>query len=212
MKRVVLAHVGLLALALVFPVSAPSADDGDADDKAIRDLAGRFFDAYAAKDVDAVMALWSKKSPAYEARRKNFAGVFAETGPTELKSLAVVRVRRNGDAASVRVSRELCGERGLFGAFCLETIVTPESEFFLMEISARIVAGTNLFIDGSPYSYLNYDEPMSTGRRIARELRNALLSNSLDLVLDQSSRIQFDRSAASNGESVAVPGPGVPAN
>ena len=114
--------------------------------------------------------------------------------------------------AVVRVSRELCGERGLFGAFCLETIVTPDSEFFLMEISARIVAGTNLFIDGSPYSYLNYDEPMSTGRRIAREIRNAMLSNSLDLVLDQSSRTTFSRSAAPNGDAVAVPGPGVPAN
>ncbi len=56
-----------------------------------------------------------------------------------------------------------------------------------MEISARIVAGTNLFIDGSPYSYLNYSEPMSTGRRIAREIKNALLSNSLPLVLDDSS-------------------------
>ncbi|MBV8726707.1 MAG: DUF1297 domain-containing protein, partial [Candidatus Eremiobacteraeota bacterium] len=43
------------------------------------------------------------------------------------------------------------------------------------------------FIDGSPYSYLNYSEPMSTGRRIARELKNALLSNSLRYVLDDSS-------------------------
>jgi 5-formaminoimidazole-4-carboxamide-1-(beta)-D-ribofuranosyl 5'-monophosphate synthetase len=56
-----------------------------------------------------------------------------------------------------------------------------------MEISARIVAGTNPFIDGSPYSYLNYSEPMSTGRRIAREIKNALLSNSLDVVLDEGS-------------------------
>ncbi|MBV9263596.1 MAG: DUF1297 domain-containing protein, partial [Candidatus Eremiobacteraeota bacterium] len=47
--------------------------------------------------------------------------------------------------------------------------------------------GTNLFIDGSPYSYLNYSEPMSTGRRIARELKNALLTNNLRLVLDDSS-------------------------
>ncbi len=57
-----------------------------------------------------------------------------------------------------------------------------------MEISARIVAGTNLFIDGSPYSYLNYSEPMSTGRRIARELKNALLTNNLHLVLDDFER------------------------
>jgi hypothetical protein len=67
--------------------------------------------------------------------------------------------------------------KGLFGAFCIETIITPDAQFYIMEISARIVAGTNLFIDGSPYSYLNYSEPMSTGRRIAREIKNALLSN-----------------------------------
>ena len=131
--------------------------------------------------------------------------------PISLRESLLAEAFNMGEAV-VRVSRELCGERGLFGAFCLETIVTPDSEFFLMEISARIVAGTNLFIDGSPYSYLNYDEPMSTGRRIAREVRNALLSGSLDLVLDQSSRKVFDGSAAPHRESVAVPGPGVPAN
>jgi 5-formaminoimidazole-4-carboxamide-1-(beta)-D-ribofuranosyl 5'-monophosphate synthetase len=114
--------------------------------------------------------------------------------------------------AVVRVSRELCPERGLFGAFCLETIVTPEAEFFLMEISARIVAGTNLFIDGSPYSYLNYDEPMSTGRRIAREIKNALLSNSLEMVLDQSSKLPEFYLADLESPGVAISGPGVPAN
>jgi len=86
----------------------------------------------------------------------------------------------------VRVSKEICPPKGLFGAFCIETIITPDMAFYIMEISARIVAGTNLFIDGSPYSYLNYSEPMSTGRRIARELKNALLSNNLRLVLDDS--------------------------
>jgi 5-formaminoimidazole-4-carboxamide-1-(beta)-D-ribofuranosyl 5'-monophosphate synthetase len=87
----------------------------------------------------------------------------------------------------VRVSKEIVGPKGLFGAFCIETIITPDMQFYIMEISARIVAGTNLFIDGSPYSYLNYSEPMSTGRRIAREIKNALLSGNLRLVLDDSS-------------------------
>lgn len=131
--------------------------------------------------------------------------------PISLRESLLAEAFTMGESV-VRVSREICGERGLFGAFCLETIVTPESEFFLMEISARIVAGTNLFIDGSPYSYLNYDEPMSTGRRIAREIKNALLSNSLELVLDRSSRLSFDEETQLNGEPVAVPGPGVPAN
>jgi 5-formaminoimidazole-4-carboxamide-1-(beta)-D-ribofuranosyl 5'-monophosphate synthetase len=86
----------------------------------------------------------------------------------------------------VRVSQEICPPKGLFGAFCIETIITPDTQFYIMEVSARIVAGTNLFIDGSPYSYLNYSEPMSTGRRIAREIKNALLSNNLHAVLDDS--------------------------
>jgi 5-formaminoimidazole-4-carboxamide-1-(beta)-D-ribofuranosyl 5'-monophosphate synthetase len=131
--------------------------------------------------------------------------------PISLRESLLAEAFEMGEAV-VRTSRELCPPRGLFGAFCLETIVTPESQFFLMEISARIVAGTNLFIDGSPYSYLNYDEPMSTGRRIAREIKNALLSNSLDLVLDQSSRLRLDAGATPDTAAVAVPGPGVPTN
>ncbi len=132
--------------------------------------------------------------------------------PISLRESLLAEAFHMGEAV-VHVSREICPKRGLFGAFCLETIVTPDAEFYLMEISARIVAGTNLFIDGSPYTYLNYDEPMSTGRRIARELKNALLSNSLELVLDQSSELMYDEVAA-DGEvhSVAVPGPGVPTN
>ena len=131
--------------------------------------------------------------------------------PISLRESLLAEAFHMGEAV-VRVSREICPDRGLFGAFCLETIVTPEAEFFLMEISARIVAGTNLFIDGSPYSYLNYDEPMSTGRRIAREIKNALLSNSLEMVLDQSSKLPDLEFPDIQTPGVAVPGPGVPAN
>ena len=72
---------------------------------------------------------------------------------------------------------------GLYGPFCLETIVTPEGEFFVFEISARIVAGTNVHISGSPYAKFRYREPMSTGRRIARELKNAIESGRIKEVL-----------------------------
>ncbi|MBC5816491.1 MAG: formate--phosphoribosylaminoimidazolecarboxamide ligase [Candidatus Eremiobacteraeota bacterium] len=108
--------------------------------------------------------------------------------PISLRESMLAEAYRMGEDV-VRVSKEICGPKGLFGAFCIETIITPDTQFYVMEISARIVAGTNLFIDGSPYSYLNYNEPMSTGRRIARELKNALLSNSLRSVLDDTSEI-----------------------
>ena len=76
--------------------------------------------------------------------------------------------------------------KGLFGPFCLETIMTPEKEFYTFEISARIVAGTNPYVSGSPYTDMMWNEPMSTGRRIAREIRMAIEQDRLDDVLDGS--------------------------
>jgi len=72
---------------------------------------------------------------------------------------------------------------GLFGPFCLETIMTPEQEIITFEISARIVAGTNPYVNGSPYTWLKYSEPMSTGRRIAREIKHAIEQDKLGKVL-----------------------------
>ncbi|MCL7386330.1 MAG: formate--phosphoribosylaminoimidazolecarboxamide ligase [Thaumarchaeota archaeon] len=72
---------------------------------------------------------------------------------------------------------------GLIGPFCLETIYHPNRGFTVFEISARIVAGTNLYPMGSPYSPYYYDEPMSMGRRIAREIKKAVeLGRLSDLV------------------------------
>ena len=83
----------------------------------------------------------------------------------------------------VAASKKIAGPKGLFGPFCLETVVTPQMEFHMIEISARIVAGTNLFIEGSPYSSLNYDRSMSTGRRIAVEIKRAIKEERLDEIL-----------------------------
>jgi 5-formaminoimidazole-4-carboxamide-1-(beta)-D-ribofuranosyl 5'-monophosphate synthetase len=84
----------------------------------------------------------------------------------------------------VKSSQELINEQGLFGPFCIETIVTPEQKFYAVEVSCRIVAGTNLFIDSNPYGALLYDEPMSMGRRIARELKHAIEQDRLAEVLN----------------------------
>lgn len=72
----------------------------------------------------------------------------------------------------VDASRNL-HEKGLIGPFCLETIVTDAPEIVVFEISARIVAGTNFYVPYSPYTYAKYFEPMSAGRRIAREIKMA---------------------------------------
>ncbi len=72
---------------------------------------------------------------------------------------------------------------GLFGPFCLEGIIDPELNYFVFEISARIVAGTNPFVNGSPYTWLRYDEPMSTGRRIARDIKEAIERGEIEKIL-----------------------------
>lgn len=82
----------------------------------------------------------------------------------------------------VKASKK-CEEKGLFGPFCIEAIITPEQKMFVFEISARIVAGTNPYLAGSPYSQIKYDVPMSSGRRIALEIKNAIKSNNIKKVL-----------------------------
>jgi 5-formaminoimidazole-4-carboxamide-1-(beta)-D-ribofuranosyl 5'-monophosphate synthetase len=71
---------------------------------------------------------------------------------------------------------------GMNGPFCIEGVYDEDAKFTTFEFSARIVAGTNIYMDGSPYSTLLYNEPMSMGRRIAREVKNATESNQLDKI------------------------------
>jgi 5-formaminoimidazole-4-carboxamide-1-(beta)-D-ribofuranosyl 5'-monophosphate synthetase len=71
---------------------------------------------------------------------------------------------------------------GIYGPFCVETIINEDLEIYSFEVSARIVAGTNVYPDGSPYSAYFHDEPMGTGRRIARELKTAHKKGALGMV------------------------------
>jgi 5-formaminoimidazole-4-carboxamide-1-(beta)-D-ribofuranosyl 5'-monophosphate synthetase len=80
----------------------------------------------------------------------------------------------------VNRSYELFG--GLWGPFCLETVVTDKLEFRVFEISTRIVAGTNPFINGSPYAEMIYPG-LSTGGRMAMEIRDAIRDDRLKELL-----------------------------
>jgi 5-formaminoimidazole-4-carboxamide-1-(beta)-D-ribofuranosyl 5'-monophosphate synthetase len=71
---------------------------------------------------------------------------------------------------------------GMNGPFCIEGVYDENAKFTSFEFSARIVAGTNIYMDGSPYYSLLYNEPMSMGKRIAREIKNAKDSNQLDKI------------------------------
>ena len=83
----------------------------------------------------------------------------------------------------VKTSQKLI-DGGIWGPFCLETIITPEQKFSIIEISCRIVAGTNLFVDGSPYAAFYWNKPVSTGRRIAMEIKEAIKKGKLKKILN----------------------------
>jgi len=82
----------------------------------------------------------------------------------------------------VEASKEIAPP-GIIGPFCLETVITDDLEIFTFEISARIVAGSNVGIGTSPYAYLNYGEGMYMGRRIAREIQLAIRHDKLEKVV-----------------------------
>ncbi|MBO3763397.1 MAG: formate--phosphoribosylaminoimidazolecarboxamide ligase [Candidatus Brockarchaeota archaeon] len=73
----------------------------------------------------------------------------------------------------IKASKKLVSP-GFIGPFCIEGTYDGTGSFYVFEFSARIVAGTNVFINGSPYTWLLYDEPMSMGKRIAKEIKKAL--------------------------------------
>ena len=71
---------------------------------------------------------------------------------------------------------------GMNGPFCIEGVYDENARFTSFEFSARIVAGSNIYMDGSPYYSLLFNETMSMGKRIAREVRTAAESGRLDQV------------------------------
>ncbi len=101
--------------------------------------------------------------------------------PVVVRESFLPRIMEMGEDV-IKESRKMV-KGGLWGPFCLESIMTPEEDIFVFEISARIVAGTNPYIDGSPYTWLKYNEPMSTGRRIAREIKMAIKQKKLGKIL-----------------------------
>ncbi len=71
---------------------------------------------------------------------------------------------------------------GMNGPFCIEGVYDENAKFTSFEFSARIVAGTNIYMDGSPYYSLLFNESMSMGKRIAREVKIAAETNQLEKI------------------------------
>ncbi len=128
-------------------------------------------------NIDEMYKLGSQE----ELRKMMIFPSFVVTGniPVVLRESLLPKVFDMGEKVVDR-SYELFG--GLYGSFCLETIVTEQLDFKVFEISSRIVAGTNPFISGSPYSDL-IEPNLSTGRRIAKEIKYAVEEDEMNKVM-----------------------------
>ena len=64
---------------------------------------------------------------------------------------------------------------GILGPFCLQTCIDPEGTPWVFDVAVRIGGGRHVHLAvGHPYGNALWREPMSTGRRIGREIRRAI--------------------------------------
>ncbi|NJD78229.1 MAG: formate--phosphoribosylaminoimidazolecarboxamide ligase family protein [Candidatus Methanoperedens sp.] len=64
---------------------------------------------------------------------------------------------------------------GIIGPFCLQTCVDKDLNFYVYDVAPRVGGGTNVHVSvGHPYGNTLWRKPMSTGRRVAMEIRRAI--------------------------------------
>ncbi|MEA1906641.1 MAG: formate--phosphoribosylaminoimidazolecarboxamide ligase family protein [Euryarchaeota archaeon] len=64
---------------------------------------------------------------------------------------------------------------GVIGPFCLQTCVDKDLNFYIYDVAPRIGGGTNVHMSvGHPYGNTLWRRNMSTGRRLAMEVRRAV--------------------------------------
>ncbi|MCZ7398619.1 MAG: formate--phosphoribosylaminoimidazolecarboxamide ligase family protein, partial [Candidatus Methanoperedens sp.] len=64
---------------------------------------------------------------------------------------------------------------GIIGPFCLQTCVDKDLNFYVYDVAPRVGGGTNVHVSvGHPYGNTLWRKPMSTGRRMAMEIRRAI--------------------------------------
>jgi 5-formaminoimidazole-4-carboxamide-1-(beta)-D-ribofuranosyl 5'-monophosphate synthetase len=64
---------------------------------------------------------------------------------------------------------------GVIGPFCLQTCVDKDLKFYIYDVAPRVGGGTNVHMSvGHPYGNTTWRTNMSTGRRLAMEVRRAI--------------------------------------
>jgi 5-formaminoimidazole-4-carboxamide-1-(beta)-D-ribofuranosyl 5'-monophosphate synthetase len=69
---------------------------------------------------------------------------------------------------------------GIIGPFCLQTCIDSAGQPTIFDVAVRIGGGTNIHLSlGHPYGNALWREPMSSGRRLAVEVKHALSEDRL---------------------------------
>jgi 5-formaminoimidazole-4-carboxamide-1-(beta)-D-ribofuranosyl 5'-monophosphate synthetase len=73
---------------------------------------------------------------------------------------------------------------GIIGPFCLQTCVDKDLKFHIYDVAPRIGGGTNVHMAvGHPYGNALWRKEMSTGRRLAMEVRKAIEQERVDEIV-----------------------------
>lgn len=73
---------------------------------------------------------------------------------------------------------------GIIGPFCLQTCVDKDLNFFIYDVAPRVGGGTNVHMSvGHPYGNTLWRTNVSTGRRIAMEIRRAIELDKVDQIV-----------------------------
>jgi CHAT domain-containing protein/Tfp pilus assembly protein PilF len=81
------------------------------DETAIKSVITQLFQAYTRKDLTAIKALWTPKSPDFEADMKQLQTVFANAGDPTARILSFDKISLDGIKATVRVQVKFSGEK-----------------------------------------------------------------------------------------------------
>lgn len=73
---------------------------------------------------------------------------------------------------------------GIIGPFCLQTCVDKDLKFHIYDVAPRVGGGTNVHMwVGHPYGNTTWRTNMSTGRRLAMEVRRAIETDDMNKIV-----------------------------
>lgn len=96
--------------------------------------------------------------------------------PASIRESLLEKIFEMGDKIAFAVRKEY--PPGIIGPISLQSVVTIDLDFVVYDVSLR-VPGNPIMATTSPYTKYYYGQTMGVGRRIAMEVKNALLQGKL---------------------------------